>query len=250
VSRCLLGEKVRYDGKDQADPWIMSQPSAGTEGEVIQWIGVCPEVEMGMDVPREPVRLEGDSTAPRMRGIESRIDHTCDMHHWAGGKLAELGIDDLDGFVLKSRSPSCGVGDADLFEEDGRDPVGTVDGLFTAALRRAFPFLPVATETQLQNEDGRELFLLRCRLHRLYKEAVALGGDPSRLEELHGNAREALRRSSFFAPRDEGARRERLLEAAFSRLRRAFDEPGQKTRELTAYGQLLHDLLDSAPGIR
>ena len=128
VSHCLLGEEVRYDGQHKLCPWV-----AEASSEEILWVGVCPEVEMGMPVPREPVQLEGAPDSPRMIGVESRQDHTCEMHRWAGEKLRELAIEDLDGFVLKARSPSCGLRDAELRAES-QELQGHVSGLFAAAL--------------------------------------------------------------------------------------------------------------------
>ena len=201
-----------------------------------------------MDVPREPVQLEGDAAAPRMRGVDSRIDHTCAMHEWAGEKLTELGVEDLDGFVLKGRSPSCGVLDTDLFANDAVTVTGRVDGIFTAALRRAFPFLPLTTETLLARRDGREIFLRRARLYRRYKEVIALGGDPSTLELLHREARQVLSNLGHVLPASREDARIELLEAAFQRALTSLGGKPSHTKELTTYGQLLHDLLDPKPG--
>ena len=244
VSRCLLGERVRYDGQHKSDPWVTGDHS----DQPVHWVGVCPEVEMGMEVPREPVQLEGEKAAPRMRGVKSRVDHSCDMHHWAGEKLTQLGAEDLDGFVLKSRSPSCGVLDTELFGDNGLSVTGRVDGLFTAALRHAFPFLPLTTEIPLATPEGRALFLRRARIYRRFKKVIALGSDPTTLRLVHEEARQALEDLGHVLPDSARGGRLQLLETAFRRTVESLDSEHAHTKELTTYGQLLHDLLDPGPG--
>ncbi len=253
VSRCLLGEAVRYDGaiKESIQGWWPA-------GISIEWIGVCPEVELGMGVPREPVQLEGEATAPRMLGLESRIDHTCAMHRWAKQRLAELGVEDLDGFVLKSRSPSCGLFDANLVR--GEEVLGLTDGLFTASLRTAFPFLPLTSESQLEDPAARAPFLMRARLYRSYKEIVAKGANSHELKSHCEATLKAYRNSrTSLSPaldgvagtpakarqRERGSEKDSLarsLKDACERVCRL--EGADKAKELTKYGQLLHDLLD------
>ncbi len=229
VSRCLLGEAVRYDGaaRESIRAWWPREAR-------IAWIGVCPEVEVGMGVPREAVQLEDAEIAPRMRGVESRIDHTCDLHRWAGHRLTELGVDDLDGFVLKSRSPSCGLLDAELLQNG--EVRALVDGLFTAALRNAFPFLPLTTEARVENVKAREHFLRRAQLYRAYKDLIASGAPPEELRAHHAETLRALRAMELTV-----SPAERITEACESA---CVLEGAEKAQELTIYGQLLHDLLD------
>lgn len=253
VSRCLLGEAVRYDGaiKESIRSWWPADT-------IIEWIGVCPEVELGMGVPREAVQLEGEATAPRMLGVKSRVDHTCAMHRWAKSRLAELGVEDLDGFVLKSRSPSCGLLDADLVR--GEEILGFSDGLFTASLRAAFPFLPLTSEGHLEDPAARAPFLARAHLYRSYKELVAKGANPLELKSHHETALRAYRdsRAKLCAAPDgvaensaQLARKEGIVkrDSLARGLRDAYVqacrlEGADKAKELTRYGQLLHDLLD------
>jgi uncharacterized protein YbbK (DUF523 family) len=244
---------VRYDGaaKQSIRDWWPA-------GESIEWIGVCPEVELGMGVPREPVQLEGEAVAPRMLGVESRVDHTCAMHRWAKDRLAELGVDDLDGFVLKSRSPSCGLLDSNLVR--GEEILGFVDGLFTASLRAAFPFLPLASESQLEDSRARAPFLTRAHLYRSYKELIATGASSHELKSHYEAALRAYRSwrtrpvpphvdftqgpLKVLRPRRtaDGQSLLRSLNEACERAVRL--EGAEKAKELTRYGQLLHDLLD------
>jgi uncharacterized protein YbbK (DUF523 family) len=149
VSACLLGEAVRYDGGHKR-----SRAVVDLVGPEVEWVPVCPEVEVGMPVPREPVVLTGDP--PRMVGATSGTDHTDAMLRFAETRIAALGP--LDGYVLKSRSPSCGL------EGVPGSPAGS--GLFAATLRRLRPDLPLAEETALDDDTRRRAFLDAVRAQR------------------------------------------------------------------------------------
>src|SRR5512143_1734368 len=101
ISSCLLGENVRYDGGHKLDHYLRD-----TLGQFVEWVPVCPEVECGLPVPREAMRLVGDPDAPRLVTRKTGIDHTERMTKWAGRKLAQLERQNLCGFVFKARSPS------------------------------------------------------------------------------------------------------------------------------------------------
>lgn len=158
VSSCLLGEKVRYDGGDKRDRYV-----TGVLGRSFTLVPVCPEVGCGLPVPREAMRLEGDPAAPRLVTIASRIDHTERMLAWCRTKMAELERQGLSGFILKSRSPSCGLSGVEVFAEGGTGPGR---GLFAAALTGHFPHLPVEEEGGLADPAIRGRFIGRvsaCR---------------------------------------------------------------------------------------
>src|SRR5512133_3676028 len=104
ISTCLLGQNVRYDGGHRHDRYITD-----TLGRWFAWVPVCPEVEYGLGLPREAMRLVGDPEKPRLVTIKTRIDHTDGMLAWAAGRLTALEKEDLCGFIFKSRSPSAGM---------------------------------------------------------------------------------------------------------------------------------------------
>src|SRR5213593_4287122 len=104
VSACLLGQAVRYDGGHKRDSFLVD-----TLGRFVEWVPVCPEVELGLGVPREPIRLEGDPAAPRLVAANSGRDLTRAMTRLARARAAELARLDLVGYVLKKDSPSCGM---------------------------------------------------------------------------------------------------------------------------------------------
>ena len=96
ISTCLLGERVRYDGGHKLDRYL-----AQTLGQYVEWVPVCPEVEMGLPVPRESMRLEGDPQDPRLVSSRSGTDHTEAMKAWAECRVNELASAGLHGFVFK-----------------------------------------------------------------------------------------------------------------------------------------------------
>jgi uncharacterized protein YbbK (DUF523 family) len=151
VSACLLGEAVRYDGGHKLDSFL-------TEilGRFVEWVPVCPEVEVGLGTPRpamQLVRIGGGAEPADVRLItrETGADHTAAMRTWAVERVEDLAGAGLDGYVLKSRSPSCGPEGVKLFPEHGGEPELAGRGLFAEALLRRLPDLPVEEESRLSD---------------------------------------------------------------------------------------------------
>ena len=154
VSSCLLGESVRYNGEHKRDSTVID-----LLGQQFEAVPVCPEVELGMGVPREPVRLvANDASSERMVGSESGKDWTQAMVDFNSIKLEALRQQNLSGFIFKSRSPSCGPGNVPLHHEQEKS--STV-GLFAHALMQYFPSLPVIDEEALHDEIVRQDFVAR-----------------------------------------------------------------------------------------
>jgi uncharacterized protein YbbK (DUF523 family) len=155
ISSCLLGNNVRYDGGNRGEVYLRD-----TLGQIAEWVPVCPEVESGLTVPREAMHLIGDRDIPRLVTILTGIDHTERLTHWSRGKILELSQLNLCGFVFKARSPSCGVRDAAIIIPSG-STVGKGTGLFTAAIMRYFPALPIEDEEGLRDAAPRQDFMKR-----------------------------------------------------------------------------------------
>lgn len=155
ISACLMGERVRYDGGHKHDPFLTQ-----TLGHFVEWVPVCPEVEVGLGIPREPMRLEGDPAVPRLLTLKSRIDLTERMQEWAARRVEELAALDLHGFVFKSNSPSSGLHRVPVYAADGM-PAREGRGLFAATFVRRFPLLPVEEEGRLNDPRLRENFIER-----------------------------------------------------------------------------------------
>jgi uncharacterized protein YbbK (DUF523 family) len=158
ISSCLLGEPVRYNGAHKLAPWLDELAPD------VEWVSVCPEVEAGMGVPREPVRLERAGGGSRMIGNSSAVDYTSRMHAWAARRLDALTARGISGYVLKKDSPSCGAEGVPL-HDDGIPVNREGRGLFAAALLARLPDLPVTEEDRLMDAAGRDAFLSKCRAY-------------------------------------------------------------------------------------
>ena len=155
VSACLLGQEVRYDGGHKRDAFLTD-----VLGAFVEWVPVCPEVEVGLGVPRPPIRLVGTPAAPRLVVEKTGEDLTARMRRWASGRIGELEALGLHGYVLKRGSPSCGLVRVRVYGEDG-SPGRVGRGVFAAALTEALPLLPVEEEGRLTDAGIRESFIER-----------------------------------------------------------------------------------------
>jgi len=164
ISACLVGQNVRYDGGHQHDRFITD-----TLGRWFEWVPVCPEVEYGLSVPREAMRLVGDPDNPRLVTIRTRIDHTDGMLAWADKRLTELAALDLCGFIFKSRSPSCGMAAVKVYPETGMAVMKGV-GIFAGAFMKRFPLLPVEEDVRLNDPPLIENFIERIFVYRQRRE--------------------------------------------------------------------------------
>jgi uncharacterized protein YbbK (DUF523 family) len=160
ISACLLGENVRYDGGHRHDPYLTD-----TLGRYFAWVPVCPEVEYGLGVPREAMRLEGDPEAPRLVTIRTRVDQTEGMLAWAAGKLDALAGEELCGFIFKGESPSSGMAAVKVYNEAGIVRKKGV-GIFAGAFMKRFPLLPAEEEGRLHRPVLRENFIERILVYR------------------------------------------------------------------------------------
>jgi len=185
VSSCLLGAAVRYDGQHKRNDFLVDEL-----GPQVEWVPVCPEVEVGMGVPRESVRLVrgprgrslmrgaeagpapkpiagGFGNPPRvpilMLGNQSGADWTARMETLAARRVDELAHAGLSGYVLKSRSPSCGLEGVPLFPDAdaASQPSNEGVGLFAAELLRQLPNLPIEEEGRLADPRLRARFIER-----------------------------------------------------------------------------------------
>ncbi len=166
VSACLLGEKVRYDGGHKHDHFITD-----TLGKFFAYVPVCPEVECGLPVPREPMHLAGDTDDPRLVTIHTGIDHTERMQKWSRDKLDELEGSGLSGFIFKSKSPSSGMRGVKIYR-DSAQPVYSGTGLFAAAFMNRFPLIPVEDEGRLHDPGLRENFIERVFVYHRWQELI------------------------------------------------------------------------------
>ena len=164
MSRCLEGDMCRYDGANIPDTF------AGLLRQHAEVIDLCPEVGIGLGVPRPPIRLVVKDTTRRLIQPESGRDLSESMTRFSA--LSLEGIGPLDGALLKGRSPSCGLGDTKLYGAiDASEPIGRGHGLFAQALVDTHPTLPVSDEGSLSDLETRRLFLVRLYLRAWSRRA-------------------------------------------------------------------------------
>ncbi len=154
VSSCLLGEQVRYDGGHRRDAFI-----TGALARCFQYVPICPEVAIGLGIPRPPIQLVGDPARPRALGVlDKSIDVTEQLEDFAREQAAKLG--GLSGYIFKSRSPSCGVARVKVYGASARAGAHA-SGVYARVLMQAQPLLPVEEEGRLNDPVLRESFVNR-----------------------------------------------------------------------------------------
>jgi len=179
ISSCLLGEKVRYDGGHKQDRYLTD-----TLGRYVEWVPVCPEVEYGLPIPREAMRLVGDPEAPRLVTVRTGKDHTDGMRAWAREKLSALEGKDLCGFIFKSRSPSSGYKGVKVYTSSGM-PVQKGTGIFAGAFIHHFPLIPVEDDGRLYDPELRENFIERVFVYKRWKDFLGNDGTAGGLVSFH-----------------------------------------------------------------
>ena len=179
ISSCLLGENVRYDGGHKLDRFIKD-----TLGQYVEYVAVCPEVECGLGIPRESMRLEGGPEVPRLVTTRSKIDLTLRMMRWAQKRVVELEKEDLCGFIFKSDSPSSGMERVKIYDEN-KMPVKKGVGIFAGIFMKHFPLLPVEDEGRLHDPALRENFIERVFALRRWRESRKEKGGEEALIDFH-----------------------------------------------------------------
>jgi uncharacterized protein YbbK (DUF523 family) len=155
ISSCLLGEQVRYDGGHRLDRFLKH-----TLGQLVEYVPVCPEVECGLPTPREAMHLVGDPASPRLVTVRTKQDLTDQLTRWSKIRVHQLEQENLDGFIFKSRSPSCGMERVKVYDIGGV-PHRTGVGLFARAFMDHFPLVLVEEEGRLDEPKLREDFIER-----------------------------------------------------------------------------------------
>jgi uncharacterized protein YbgA (DUF1722 family)/uncharacterized protein YbbK (DUF523 family) len=166
ISACLLGQNVRYDGGHKLDRYLTD-----TLGQYVEYVPVCPEVECGLGVPREAMRLVGDPQSPRLVTVRTGQDLTGRMLTWARGRVRELEKEGLCGFIFKSDSPSSGMERVKVYNEKGMPEKAGI-GMFAKTFMDRFPLMPVEEEGRLHDPKLRENFIESIFTLRRWRELV------------------------------------------------------------------------------
>ena len=179
VSACLAGDLVRYDGDHQCHEQIVGRLARNFE-----LIKICPEIEIGLGVPREPIQLEARGQETRLVAVQSRQDHTETMQRFGRRTAHQVETWQLCGYVLKSKSPSCGLEQVkrwyskDDFQRDGT-------GIFATALQQHAAGLPVIEDRLLDQPGYCQHFITQVNAFHQLRTCLGLPWDPERLRQFH-----------------------------------------------------------------
>ena len=163
ISACLLGEPVRYNGGHKKHQWISNQL-----GQAVDFQSYCPEVGIGLPVPRPTLRLIASDQGIRAVDSDSQSKDFSDAltHYFTENKEQ---IEQLDGFILMQGSPSCGMERVKVYN-DGPIPEKVGAGMFAAALMNHLPSLPVEESGRLNDSNIAESFLTRLYVYKEWRE--------------------------------------------------------------------------------
>lgn len=186
VSACLVGQHVRYDGGDKRDAFIMN-----ILARHLELVALCPEVAIGMGVPRQPIQLLRRSNGVHAIGVQTAtLDVTAALRGYGARTSRELG--DISGYIFKSRSPSCGIGDVPIYRQGRRRPTKKGAGLYAREWIKRRPLLPVEDEAKLLDPDVCDSFLERVFFYHRWQTLCAGGLSMRRLHNFHATLRLTL----------------------------------------------------------
>jgi uncharacterized protein YbbK (DUF523 family) len=179
ISSCLLGQEVRYNGGHKQDRFLVSSLS-----QFVDYVPVCPEVAIGLGIPRPPIRLVGDPDLPKAVGTDdSTTDVTSRLQSFAQDKVPSLG--DISGYILKKDSPSSGTEWVKVYSEKGGAAQRKGQAVFARVLIERMPLLPMEEEGRLNGPVLKEKFLTRVFVFRRWQELVAEGLSSRALITFH-----------------------------------------------------------------
>lgn len=179
ISSCLLGREVRFDGGHKRDAFI-----DGVLGDYFEFVPLCPEVEIGLGVPRDPIRLERRSGHVRVVGVrQPELDVTEPLREQ--GRRVVRDNPGLSGYILKSKSPSCGMERVKVYAAASGIPAADGVGEFARSLMGQWPELPVEEEGRLNDPVLRENFIERVFVYKRWQDLAAGGLSPAGIVDFH-----------------------------------------------------------------
>lgn len=177
ISSCLIGEKVRFDGGHQLHSYIEQ-----TLGAHFSFRSFCPEVAIGLGIPRRPIRLIADGEAVRcVSSVDETLDYTQALIDCADGQISWH--QEICGYILKKSSPSCGMERVKVY--DGSQLRRNGSGIYAATLIKNFPSLPVEEEGRLGDAVLRENFVQRVYVMSRWQALLRVGLSVSALVTFH-----------------------------------------------------------------
>ncbi|PCE65582.1 DUF523 and DUF1722 domain-containing protein [Salinivibrio sp. YCSC6] len=168
VSACVIGEKVRFDSGHKRSPFVTKELAP-----YVNFVPVCPEVAIGLPVPRPTIRLLDKGNVGNIRLVETKDaskDHTERMVAFSERKADELAHKALRGYIVCAKSPTCGMERVKVYRENGYTSDISGVGLYTQALMDRMPWLPIEEDGRLNDPILRENFVFRLfALDDLYR---------------------------------------------------------------------------------
>lgn len=232
ISSCLLGEKVRFDGQHKLDSFVEK-----TLGRYFSFHSFCPEMAIGLGVPRRPIRLVARGEEVRcVSTVDPDLDYTEALRQCSEEQASWHR--ELCGYIVKNASPSCGMERVKVYE--GSYPRRDGAGIYTATLMRHFPDLPVEEEGRLGDPGLRENFIQRVYVLWRWRQMQQEGLSVAALVRFHARHKLILMSHSIPAyrrlgPLVAGATRENLIEVANFYLRElmaALKKPATRGRHV------------------
>lgn len=179
ISSCLLGEEVRYDGTHKH-----LRMATESLSRYFDFVSECPEMGIGMGVPRKPIRLVGDVDAPKAVAVhDDSLDYTAELTRFGQQKAIEH--QDLSGYIFMKNSPSCGVFRVKVYQENGYPAAAPGRGLYAQAFMQAHPHLPVEESGRLCDASLRENFVTRVFAYANWQALVREGLSAKRILDFH-----------------------------------------------------------------
>lgn len=180
TSSCLLGEEVRFNGGHKHNGYLTK-----TLARYFELIPFCPEVAIGLGVPRPPIRLVSNNGQLRAVGVaDPTLDVTEDLVEY--GRTVASQLTDVSGYIFKRASPSCGMERVKIYSSKGM-PVDSGAGLYAQAIMQALPLLPTEEEGRLMDPVLRENFIERIFTYHRWQSLLRSGLTPAGLVDFHTN---------------------------------------------------------------
>ena len=179
ISACLLGAEVRFNGGHK-ESRLCSQALS----EHFDFVPLCPEVAIGLGIPRQPIRLIGDPAQPQAVGsVDSSLDVTRPLHDY--GVAMAAAHTDICGYIFMQKSPSCGLERVKVYQDGGRPAELSGRGIYAQAFCAAHPDLPVEEDGRLNDPVLRENFLTRVYTYSTWQQLLRAGITRRSLTEFH-----------------------------------------------------------------
>ena len=179
ISACLLGAEVRFNGGHK-ESRLCSQALS----EHFDFVPLCPEVAIGLGIPRQPIRLIGNPTQPQAVGsVDSTLNVTTPLHNYAVEMAAAH--TDICGYIFMQKSPSCGLERVKVYQDGGRPAELSGRGIYARAFCDAHPDLPVEEDGRLNDPVLRENFMTRVYAYSAWQDLLKQGITRRSLTEFH-----------------------------------------------------------------